>query len=181
VVTDPAPAGFAVAVDDRRCVVRYRTTGMRTLGCFAAVWLGVWAIGVGLSSYRVVVDGRGDAGFLLWLGFAWGVEVVSIALVLWYFRAVTEFRFEPARLVVEQSLWRLRRLRVIPAADVRAVEQVKDGVEGDDSFPSWGLVLVLAAGRVTLLAWQPADKSAWLGPVVARWAGVSYVPAAVRP
>ena len=47
---------------------------MRTLGCFAAVWLGVWAIGVGLSSYRVVVDGRGDAGFLLWLGFAWGVE-----------------------------------------------------------------------------------------------------------
>ena len=77
--------------------------------------------------------------------------------------------------MVERSLlWRCRH-RVFPRQQVTAVKQVKDGGEGDDSFPSWGLV-VMGADGVFVLSRQPRDKSDWLGPVIAKWAGAPYIP-----
>ena len=67
----------------------------------------------------------------------------------------------------------------VAKAELKEVKQVKDGGEGEDSFPSWGLALI-AGTEVHVLSRQPIDKSDWLGPIIAKWAGVEFEPAKVR-
>ena len=64
---------------------------------------------------------------------------------------------------------------------------MRDGGQGDDSFPSWGLEVEADTNtnpnidtdrKTTLLYRQPYEKSRWLGQVVARWAEVEFVEAA---
>jgi hypothetical protein len=59
--------------------------------------------------------------------------------------------------------------------EVTAVRQVKDGGDGEDSFPSWALAVV-GRTEMRVLSKQPIEKSAWLGLIVARWAGVTFEP-----
>jgi hypothetical protein len=105
----------------------------------------------------------------------WAIEFAAIGYVAWFFRSVTVFTFMPEALIAERWLLWFRRRRVFPRREIVAVKQVKDGGEGDDSFPSWGLA-VIADKEVRILSRQPIDKSAWLGPVIATWAGVAFEP-----
>ena len=79
----------------------------------------------------------------------------------------------------------------IPRETIVHVRQVKDGGEGEDSFPSWGLevnsgtigqsklrrVLTndISGSNVryrSIFRRQPWEQSRWLGIVIARWAAV---------
>ena len=75
-----------------------------------------------------------------------------------------------------------RRAWTASRAEVRAVTQVKDcGDDDDDDGPSgWGLLLDVGGEERSLLRREPIEVSDWLGPVLARWAGVPFVPATRR-
>lgn len=175
--TDVPPRGFEVdSGESGVCVVRYRTTGMGCAGWFFAVWLTGWTAICSLFTVLALSQADGiDWLMLLFIVPFWIAEFATLAYVAWFFWSVTRFRFEPDELVVERSLLWRRRQQVFLRQQVTAVKQVKDGGEGEDSFPSWGLV-VLGTGGVFVLSRQPRDKSDWLGPVIAKWAGAPYIP-----
>jgi hypothetical protein len=111
---------------------------------------------------------------LLFLTPFWMIEIGMVLYVAWFFRSVTVFVFEPDQLLAERSLLWYRRRRVFPRQGLVVVKQVKDGGE-DDSFPSWGLALV-GEKEEPIISRQPIEKSDWLGPIVAEWAGVDFQP-----
>ena len=173
--SDPPPRGFVVTAADGGLVIRYRTRGMGGLAVFFAVWLGIWTFGC----VSFTIDGLSDlngVGWILLLFVApfWVIEFGAVAYVAWFFGSVTRLSFGPDELVAERSLWRFRRCRVFRHGEVTAVRQVKDGGE-EDSFPTWALA-VIGPAEVRLLSRQPIDKSNWLGPIVAKWAGVAFEP-----
>lgn len=87
---------------------------------------------------------------------------------------MVELAFLPERLVVERRLFGLPvRHRVWVRREIRRVCQVRDGGRPYDSFPSWGL-WIDGAGAGALLTQGTRGRSAWLGRLVARWAGVIY-------
>ena len=57
---------------------------------------------------------------------------------------------------------------------IKTFIQIKDGGEGDDSFPSWGLE-VEEKKKNSLISQQPYESSHWLGRFLARWAGVEFI------
>ena len=57
-----------------------------------------------------------------------------------------------------------------------SIVQVKDGGEGDDSFPSWGLK-VEGDRETTPIFRQSYDKSHWLGRALAKSAQVDFFEA----
>ena len=140
-------------------LIHYRTTGMGCAGLFFAVWLIGWTAVCLLFTAVALFHPDGiNWWLLLFMVPFWIAEFATLAYVAWFFWSATRFRFEPDELVVERSLpWR-RRHRVFPRQQVTVVKQVKDGGEGDDSFPSWGLV-VMGADGVFVLSRQPRDKS----------------------
>lgn len=183
-------------------VIRYRTTGMRGLGVFLAIFLAEW------TAMALLLTAGLLSGHVAYLPFAlvfWlsGFGVLGIAA--WHRFSVLELVMEADRFVVRQTLLWYRRGWIFLRSNVDAVAQVKDGGEGEDSFPSWGLIIEAAAydkilpdrlpaliryierseaaqsaSSVTILSQQPIGKSDWLGPIVATWAGVPFEPAAKR-
>lgn len=153
--------------------ITYRTAGMRSLAVFFFVWLIVWTIVCGFFTYKVLFGGLGaDCIGLLFI--FWGGELAVLGIMLVHFRTLTAFTFYPDRLVLERTLLHSRRQLSIPKEEIEVVRQIKDGGEDDDSFPSWGLA-VEGRSNIDLLSRQDIEKSAWLGPIVAHWAGVEYV------
>ena len=51
--------------------------------------------------------------------------------------------------------------------------QVKDGGEGKDSFPSWGLNVQVEKPYI-LLSRQEYQKSHWLGTMLKKWSGKPF-------
>lgn len=174
----PPPKGFLVTASrDGYPAVEYRTQGMIAIAWFFAVWLAIWTPGCILMTYQAFF-GKNSPEYTLMLFSLpfWAGEFGVIGYVLWLFCSVTTFTFYADRLRVERSLFnRYRRTREIPRREISVVRQVKDGGEGEDSFPSWGLA-VEGEANFKLLSRQKIEKSAWLGPIVARWAGVEYEP-----
>lgn len=173
---DPPPRGFEVTADDGSPVILYRTRGMGCSAAFFAAWLTIGGLACVLGLYEALVAPAGMNLLLaLFITPFWAVGFFVAGYVAWYFFSATRFTFGPDLLVVERFLWRWNRQRQFARADVRAVRQVKDGGEGEDSFPSWALAVV-GHREVRVLSRQPIDKSAWLGPIIAQWAGVAFEP-----
>ncbi len=162
-------------------MIRYRTRGMGCLALFFAVWLSIWTACCVLFTYAALFDQQDvDWLGLLFMVPFWVAEFGVAGYVAWFFGSVTRFTFGPEELVAERSLWRFRRRKVFHRGEVTAVRQVKDGGDVvDDSFPSWALDIICRA-EVRVLSRQPLDKSSWLGPIIAQWAGVGFEPAEVR-
>jgi hypothetical protein len=100
------------------------------------------------------------------------------AWAYWMVQPLT-YTFYPDRLVVERPLFRCVRRFDYPRAAIDVVRQVKDDSDEEDDPHTWGVAI---KGQVNgkLLSRQPIDKSDWLGPVVARWAGVAFEPSVKR-
>ena len=178
---DEPPRGFQVGSSEAGDLqIRYRTTGMGCVAVFFAVWLSFWTVGC-LAFTCVGIFKLDGIGWLILLFMVpiWMIDVATFAFVAWYFRSITIVQFGPEELVIERSLLWIRRRRNFPRAELKEIKQVKDGGEGEDSFPSWGLALI-AGTEVHVLWRQPIDKSDWLGPIIADWAGVEFEPAKVR-
>ncbi len=173
--TEP-PKGFLVTASlDGYPAVTYKTTGMIGIAVFFTVWLTGWTTACVLMSYKMFFTGQPfHFPQLLFLIIFWSAEFAVIGTVLWLFFSETVITFYPDRLLVERSLHKYHKRWQMTRQNIEAVWQIKDGGEGRDSFPSWGLVMGGKDREIKLLARQKFEKSAWLGPIVARWAGVNY-------
>jgi hypothetical protein len=174
VSADP-PSGFELATNnDGNPVILYRTRGAGLTAVFSAGWLTVWAVGCTWVTYEALLTPAGvDLGLTLLVLPFWAALVFVLGFCAWYFLSVTRFTLGPEMLVTERFLWRIRRRRQFPRSEVIAIRQVEHTGEEVDSRPSWGLAVVGRA-PVRVLSHQPLAKVAWLGPVIARWAGVPF-------
>jgi hypothetical protein len=172
------PKGFEIGtLENGDLVVRYRTTGMGCLAVFLAVWLAMWTCGCLKFTKEAIFNGIGINWFmLLFMIPFWFAEVAMIVYAAWFFGSVTVFTLTPEELVAERSLLWFCRRRVLARQEITVVKQIKDGGEGKDSFPTWGLALI-GEKEVRILSRQPIEKSDWFGPIIATWAGVAYEPA----
>jgi hypothetical protein len=173
---DTPPPGYKLETGDSgELLIEYRTTGMGCFGLFMFVWLSGWTIGCLVFTGAALCDPNGvDWALLLFMLPFWAVFFGMVAYVAWFFWSVTRFTFGADELAVERTLMGILRRRTFPRQNVKSIKQVKDGGE-DDSFHCWGLVVIGEAG-VFVLSQQPKDKSDWLGPLIAKWAGVAFVP-----
>lgn len=171
------PKGFRISAgDDGALIVRYRTTGMGCAAVFFAVWLTLWTIGTVTMTTAAFFDPGGLrwSMVLVMIPF-WCAEIGVLLYVVWLFGSNSVFTLTASELTAERAFWRIRRRHVFPRGSIVEIRQIKDGGEGEDSFPSWTLAVV-GEKEVRILSRQPLDKSAWLGPVLAEWAGVKYRP-----
>jgi hypothetical protein len=99
--------------------------------------------------------------------------------VLWLSFGRTEFVVSRENLIVRKKLFAFQREWQIPSEAIEYFEQVKNGGEGEDSFPSWGLN-VRARRQIPLLARQPIEKSDWLGRILSEFYQVEFRPCEKR-
>jgi len=167
---------------------------MGCLNAFLGVWLSIWTVAVGGLIHGYFHGGKMDDGapMPLWFVMAFVIPWLFVALMLLYSKfARKTFRLTSDALHIETRLLGASWALMLPRDTITRVKQVKDGGEGDDSFPSWGLELKSAArierpmqrlsllnnfGRNvrfrSVLSRLPYDHSAWLGNIIAQWAGV---------
>jgi hypothetical protein len=173
------PRGFEMTITENgERLIRYRTSGVWDMAIFFCVFLAVWWSGIYSLTRHIFFDG-GDYLALRVLVPMTLAGLGVAAYVIWFFGSVTSFVFGANQLTVEQSLLSYSRRRVFNRREIEAVKQVKDGGEGEDSFATWGLV-VITNTSAEVLSRQPIDKSDWLGPFIAQWADVSFEPAQKR-
>jgi hypothetical protein len=172
--SEPAPKGFTIHSAPGPPALGYRTSGMGCSVIFFGLWLTLWTAGCVVLTKNILSRPTKFAEHLVFFAF-WFVEIAVLCFAIWYFFTRTTFIFHPDKLVVQRRLWFLAWSREFRKAAITSVQQVKDGGEDEDSFPSWGLRLEGANGG-KLLWRQPIDRSAWFGPLVAQWAGVPYEP-----
>ncbi|MCW5941454.1 MAG: hypothetical protein KIS66_04435 [Fimbriimonadaceae bacterium] len=176
-LADP-PQGFQVLEPGDRIIVVYTPQGMGCMKAFLITWIGGWATGtfhLTLAFIRGEMKRPPIPSLLFVLVFL--ASLIGVGLfAAWMFFGKTMVMLGDDRVAIVRALGRWLRSREVPKGVIRSVRQVQDGGRGDDSFPSWGLRLE-ADTAVTVLYRQEAERSAWLGLVLAEWAGVEYVPA----
>ncbi len=134
----------------------------------------IWTPGCVLLTYRAITaPPLENVFFYLFMIPFWIGEYLAIKFVLWHFFSATTFEVEADRLKVTRRLFRHKKEREFLVAEIEAIQQIKDGGEGEDSFPTWGLAVEGEKG-VTILSRQAIEKSEWLGPILADWIGVEY-------
>ena len=179
-VTATAPAGFRVTTPlDNLLVIERRRIGprwfMRTFYALFTVWLLGWILTGIFLSYQATAASKVP----LWLAALWWISgIIGFRYVfgyaLWRLRSVTSYTFSEDELLVENTFLTRRTRRKVARREVRAVRQVYDGGQVDGLVThSWGLV-VEAPDKLALFAHEGFETSAWLGPIVARWAQVTY-------
>jgi len=170
-----APKGFEfVESESGNPSICYRTRGSWGIGIFFIVWLMIWTPGCVLLTYRAITaPPLENVFFYLFMIPFWIGEYLAIKFVMWHFFSATIFEVEGGRFKVTRRLFRFRKERTFPVDEIEAIQQIKDGGEGEDSFPTWGLA-VEGAKSVTILSRQAFEKSEWLGPILADWIGVEY-------
>lgn len=176
-LADP-PSGFRVIEPGDRIVIVYSPQGMGCMKAFFVVWLGAWAAGtlaLTAAFLRGEMNKPSPVPPSLFVLVFWASLIGVGLFAAWLFFGKTMVILTEDRLTVVRALGRWLRSRETPKAEIRGVTQVQDGGRGDDSFPSWGL-RVDATRNATVLYRQESEKSAWLGRVLAGWAGVPYHP-----
>lgn len=185
---ESAPKGFTVlTADPTETVIEYRSHGM---GCilffigFAILWIG------GISAFIFVSDHRGFVAWLtlVWQGSGWAkFALLGGASGLCYFSCfllfhlfgVTTFTLRPDGLAITKRLFGLSWTHHVLQSELQFVEQLKDGGEGEDSFPSWALA-IQGHRRHYLLKRQQIEKSDWLGSEIAKFFQLEFRPCRQR-
>jgi hypothetical protein len=174
------PPGFTVVPsggDD--LIIHHLRGGMGCMNIFLVVWLAGWSVGCVFLLRQYLNGGKMDDGAPIPLWFVcafWVSEVVVACLLIYLLFCKKSFRADAVCLSVDTVVLGFKRSKTIPRKSIKRFLQVKDGGEGDDSFPSWGLK-VEAEKKTTLLFRQPFEKSRWLGRILAKWARVDFIEA----
>ena len=180
IATTNAPEGFRVTTSgDGHLVIKRRRVGPRWFmwtfygmgGCFllGSMFFAVFLTYQALAARKVP----------LWVAVLWWVGCILAGRYVfgeafWRLHSVTSYTFYEDELLIENIFLTRRTRRKVDRGTVRAVRQVYDGGNVDGSVThSWGL-LVETPGQLPLLADEEFETSAWLGPIVAQWAGVGY-------
>lgn len=171
------PVGFTLESFGRDTFnIRFKRTGMGCMNIFIVAWLLIWTAGCVLMLHQYFTGGHLEDGdpIPIWFIILFLIaEIGGICLFLFLLFSKKTFSASYENLVVETDVLGLKRIRTIPRHTIHSFVQVKDGGEGDDSFPSWGLKLH-GEKKITLISRQPHEKSRWLGQVLAQWAGVEF-------
>ena len=125
-----------------------------------------WLFGCVFLTYQALAVRKAPLwiAILLWVCGIVGFRYVFGPL-FWRLHSVTSYAFYEDQLVIENIFLTRRTWRKVNKRDVRIVRQVCDN--------GWGLLLE-CPGKLELLSHEEFETSAWLGPLVAQWAGVSY-------
>lgn len=90
---------------------------------------------------------------------------------------------DDTQLELQTSVLGFKKTQQIEIDQIHSLNQVKDGGDGDDSFPSYGLVLALHKQKlfsqrkqIWLLQRQDWSKSAWLGEQLAMQLDLDFTP-----
>ncbi|MEX2288696.1 MAG: hypothetical protein WD648_16495 [Planctomycetaceae bacterium] len=179
------PAGFSILAespDELR--IAYRPAGMGCLLWFLVICL-AW-VGDGMT-YSAISDPAGfrELMFAHWLSVLAFAGCLSAMVyftwfVMFHLFGETVISVTSDQVSVSRRLFGLGRTKSIPRSDVSHVEQIKDGGEGEDSFPSWGLRLV-GRRKCWLISRQSIEKSDWLGGRLAAILRVEFRPSEKRP
>lgn len=180
IATTNVPEGFHVMTSrDGHVVINRRRVGppwfMWTFYFLFGGWLLGWLFAGAFLTYQALAVRKVP----LWLAVLWWVcGIVIFRYVFgnawWRLSSVTSYTFHEDKLLVENIFLTRRTSRKVDKRDVRIVRQVYDGGQVDDLVtPSWGLLLE-CPGNLMLLSHEEFGTSAWLGSLVAQWAGVRY-------
>ena len=160
-------------------IIHHIRGGMRRMNVFLIAWLVGWGFACVDLLRQYLHGGKMDDGgpTPLWIVSAfWAGEVVVACFLTYLLFSRKTFRTDAAYLSVDTDVLGFRRRKTIPKKTIKRFVQVKDGGDGDDSFPSWGLKSE-GDNKTTLLFRQPYEKSHWLGRVLAEWAQVDFIEA----
>lgn len=167
------PKGFSVAREGEQVLhITYRHTGMGCMILFLVVWLSGWTVACAAIVRELLGKPGQPQGYVFAIPFLAG-EVFVAVILLWFFFGRTHFLLSPEGLVVTKQLFVWSKTRVFLMDEIKGFSQVKDGGEGDDSFPSWGLV-VNVGKSVKILSRQEPKKSLWLGELLEQWSGKQF-------
>lgn len=175
----PIPEGITLQQSGEDLVIRFERTGMGCLNGFLIFWLVCWTGGCIFLLLQYLAGGVMDDGEAvpLWIVVAfWSAEIIMATYLVYVLFCEKVFRVGEQNLVIETNVLGYKRSRSIPKNAIKRLIQEKDGGEGDDSFPSWGLKIE-ADKKVTLVFRQPYEKSHWVGRVLAAWANVEFAKA----
>jgi hypothetical protein len=179
------PDGFrilAASPDEWR--VAYKSTGMGCMLWFLGICISGLAGGMAYFAIAQPADFRDMIFGSWWTPFAFAAGIGAIV----YFTCFMIFHVFGEAVIsvtsddvaVSRRLFGLAWTKTIPRSHVSYLMQIKDGGEGDDSFPSWGLRLV-GRRNCSLISRQPIEKSDWLGGRLAEILGVEFTPSEKRP
>ncbi len=179
-VTTNAPEGFEVTTSgDGHLVINRRRVGPRWFMWAFYVVGGGWLLGWIFAGVFLSYHALAARNLPLWLAALWWVCGIVVGRYVFgeawrRLRSVTSYTFSENDLLIENILLIRRTRRKVDRGTVQAVRQVYDGGAVDDLVThSWAL-LVESPGKLTLMAHEEFETSAWLGRLVSQWAGVSY-------
>jgi len=189
----PLPAGFKLhAPAPGTMHIEFANERRSCLVIFLGVWMAGWTVACVfllsqlLAGQRLAPNEPGSfmnssAGAWLFATPFFVAEIFMGLLLLWLWHGRTELLHGENDMRLVQRFFRFPRQKFLRRNDITRVIQVKDGGEGDDSFPTWGLKVEVSGGDQVMLLWrQPIEHSDWLGPLVAEWAGKPFEPAKDR-
>ena len=156
---------------------------MSCLNLFLSCWLSIWT----LITLFILIPLEGMTVDTL------GMLIPSVVVAFILLYSVFEqksFDLGETSLRLETRLFFATWRQTLPRETISHLLQVKDGGEGRDTFPSWGLKVKSAStqknwasdipwlvhsGRNvryhSLLSRLPYEQSRWLGIIIAKWAG----------
>lgn len=169
------PKGFKVKAAGAGFVeIEYRRTGMKALNGFLILWLSFWTLGC-VFLLRSYLNGGvmddGDPIPIWFVAIFWGAELLVASFLLYSLFCRKVFKIDYESLSMDVNVLGMHWRKSIRLNEVIELQQVKDGGEGKDSFPSWGLRVVGEVDQdtktINLISRQPHSRSAWLGNVLA--------------
>jgi len=175
----PAPQGFeTLLMKDGFSAITHK----RPIGCMSAflcVWLAFWTLGcVFLALGKFGTPDKNPEVVIIGIPF-FIAEIIVACLLSYMLFSKKRFVFEGGELMVETKVFSLSWKKTYPRELIERVVQVKDGGEGEDSFPSWGLKVFLRDGSSkTILYRLPYEHSLWLGRAISAWSGAQMLEVA---
>lgn len=181
------PGGFSLPEhDEDATVLQYRSTGMGSILVFVSLFLLVFGLMVlgyfDLALLKMMIKEAWWSPLALLCGLS--AYVYFACFLLFHLFGVTVFSIQSGTITMTRKIAFAKFHTSHHRNEVKHIVQLKDGGEGDDSFHSWGLELVLKEKvawfthkKITLLSRQDREKSDWLGPQLASQLGVKFIAA----
>ncbi len=175
-IGEPPTGFFMLPSEPGALALLHRRAGMRQMNAFLAVWLLVWTLCCAFLLREVFFSGHALKAAQVFFAAVFCVSEAGVACLLFYLLFSRKlFYLDSCELFMETRLLFMKWRKTFPRNGIASVRQVKDGGEGKDSFPSWGLKLFLMDGSSkTLLCRLPYEQSQWLGGVIGRWSGAGF-------